>query len=93
MGLDNTTLEVIKVDNPESTGQCFTVMLSEWLKIVEPRPSWEQLFTALQKPSVGHAALVEEVKKKLGMVLESTVDCPLDCTKAGKIRTTYIELL
>ena len=90
MGLDVTSLNEIMEDNPDSTEKCFTDMLSKWLKMVEPPPSWEKLLVALKHPSVGHAELVDEVTKKLGIALESSVDGANCHTKTCKILATHI---
>lgn len=66
LGIKETTLKVIERDN-RVTKQCFTDMLSKWLKMVDPHPSWEKLIEALEKPSVGHKDLVKSVKKELGI--------------------------
>ena len=71
LGMDKTTLEVIRHDNHDKVKPCFREMLSEWLKMVDPRPSWERLVIALQDPSVGCADLAEHIEKKFGMTSDS----------------------
>ena len=61
-----TTLRVIERDY-DKTRRCFMEMLSEWLKMIDPLPSWERLFAALEQPSVGREDLVEVVKKEIGV--------------------------
>lgn len=72
LGIDETTLRVIKQDHRDDTEQCFTEMLSVWLKMASPMPSWEALLAALKQPSLGLEGLVVHVKKKLGLPLDST---------------------
>ena len=69
LGVEETTLRVIKQNNPEATKQCFTDMLSEWLKMANP--SWEGLIAALEQPSVGHEELARKVEAEIGVNLES----------------------
>ena len=40
--------------------------------MIDPLPSWEGLFAALEQPSVGRKDLVEVVKKEIG------VDTPVE---------------
>ena len=62
-----TTLKVIEQDNREVTKRCFTDMLSEWLKMINPLPSWEGLIAALNQPSIGHAKLAAKVEEEIGI--------------------------
>jgi hypothetical protein len=74
LGVDQTTLRVIEQDNHHVTRRCFTDMLSEWLKMIDPLPSWVGLVAALQQPSLGHHHVAKVVKKELGWNTEP--DCP-----------------
>ena len=67
LGVNQTTLRAIRQDNHHVTKHCFTDMLSEWLKMIDPLPSWEGLFAALEQPSVGRKDLVEVIKKEIGV--------------------------
>lgn len=49
---------------------CFTDMLSEWLKITDPLPSWEGVIAALKQPAIGHGPLARRLEKELGMTME-----------------------
>ena len=71
LGMDKTTLEVIRHDNHDKVKPCFKEMLSEWLKMVDPQPSWERLVIALQDPSVGCADLAKRIKKEFDMTSDS----------------------
>ena len=68
LGIDKTTLEVIRHDNHDKVKPCFREMLSEWLKMVDPRPSWERLVIALQDPSIGCGDLVGHIEKQFGIM-------------------------
>lgn len=69
LGVNQTTLRVIKQDNHDVTKHCFRDMLSEWLKMVDPLPSWEVLIAALKLPSVGHKNLAKTVEIESGMTV------------------------
>ena len=53
--IDPTTLEVIQMDN-RRTDDCFTEVLTKWLRSNKPLPCWKNLTTALQ--SVGIKVLL-----------------------------------
>ena len=59
--IDATTLEVIHMDN-RRTDDCFTEMLTIWLRSSKPSPCWKNLTTALQSV---------RIKVLLGMSLMS----------------------
>ena len=42
-------------------------MLSEWLKMVEPRPLWDGLLAALESPPVGREDLADQVRAQQGI--------------------------
>ena len=69
LGIDHTTLKVIKKDNASDTDACFTEMLSVWLKM-DPPPTWETLVAALKACSVGQRKLAKQLKKQLGLALD-----------------------
>ena len=48
LGIDATTLEVIEMDNPRRTDDCFMEMIITWLRNCNPLPCWKHLSTALQ---------------------------------------------
>lgn len=61
LGLSQATLQTIKNENPTDVKACFREMLSEWLKMVNPQPSWVGLLRSLKEPSVGHFDLVKKI--------------------------------
>ena len=67
LGVREVTLRIIKKSCDGEVGSCFTEMLSTWLKMVDPRPSWEGLIEALEQPAVGYADLAETVRAKQGI--------------------------
>ena len=49
--IDPTTLEVIQMDN-RRTDDCFTDVLTKWLRSNKPSPCWKNLTTALQSVEI-----------------------------------------
>ena len=47
LGIDATTLEVIKMENPR-IDDCLREMIKTWLRNCNPLPCWKHLSTALQ---------------------------------------------
>ena len=66
LGVDETTLDAI---NGKDDDTCFRMMISKWLKMAYPRPSWEVLVKALCSPSVGRRDIAEEIAEKYGVSL------------------------
>ena len=52
LGIDLGTLEAIKKDH-HSSEECFTAMLTTWLRMNDPVPSWRALVNALKSKPVG----------------------------------------
>ena len=55
-------LDVIKKDNIGQSGECFTEMLTLWLKRGDPPPSLSALATALKQPTVDEPQLAEDIQ-------------------------------
>lgn len=87
LGIHETALKVIKRDNPNDTAQCFTDMLSKWLMIVAPKPTWEGLIAALKQPSIKHRELAKKVKKELGI---DTGSDDSDEASGKNLKTSFI---
>ena len=62
-----TMLEVIKKDHSD-VNSCFREMLSTWLKMIDPPPSWECLMTALEHDSVKCGDLAESIRRRFGIL-------------------------
>ena len=58
LDIDPGTLDTIKRDNDNSDDR-FRAMLTTWLKMVNPKPTWEALAEALRSPTVGYEHLAE----------------------------------
>ena len=52
LDIDPETLDTIKGNN-DNIDDRFRAMLMTWLKMVDPRPTWEALAEALRSPTVG----------------------------------------
>ena len=59
-------LEVIEKEN-SAVQACFRKMLSTWLKMVDPLPSWEGLLTALEHDSVNCSNLARSIRQDFDM--------------------------
>ena len=46
-------LEAIKKNHNHDCGECFTQLLSDWLKRSSPTPSWKALIDALTSSAIG----------------------------------------
>ena len=54
--LSPNILEIIKKDNPGDCRACLREMLKEWMKQLEPPPSWRAIVTAIEFCSYHHLA-------------------------------------
>ena len=54
-------LEIIKKDNPLDCRACLKEMLKEWMKQVEPPPSWPAIITAIK--TCGYRSLARKLKR------------------------------
>jgi hypothetical protein len=59
--IDPGTLDVIEGNNKDIDRQ-FRAMLMTWLKMADPRPTWEALAEALRSPTVGCGHLADLIK-------------------------------
>ena len=58
LNIDSGTLDVIERNNMDIDDR-FRIMLTTWLRTVDPRPTWEALAEALRSPTVGCEELTE----------------------------------
>ena len=59
-------LRVIEKDCND-VNSCFREMLSTWLKMIDPPPSWECLMTALEHDSVKCGDLAKRIRQQFGL--------------------------
>ena len=64
-------LDGIKKDS-SSMKDCYTAMLKEWLKMIDPKPSWEGLLQALLQPTVGCGDLAAKIASEQDLSLPGT---------------------
>ena len=63
LGLLPHALEIIK-DNYSDVKQCFTQMLLQWLRQVDPPPTWSALAKALKHSYVNHPDIAQRIEKE-----------------------------
>ena len=73
LGITSEDLESIKKNNNSEIEHCFKDMLKEWLKMVDPSPSWEGLIQALRSPFVGCRHLAKKIAEEHKSIFFSTV--------------------
>ena len=66
-------LDVIKEKNLGNPDECFTELLTQWLRQVNPPPTWISMMTALRSPTVNLSAVAETVEREYGLNLESVL--------------------
>ena len=59
LNIDPGTLDSIEGSN-KGIDDRFRVMLTTWLKMIDPTPTWEALAEALRSPIVGHEQLAKQ---------------------------------
>ena len=62
LDMKTSDLKVIKKNHDEA-GLCFTEMLTDWLKRMNPPPTWEALVDALKSQTVGYEQLADTIEK------------------------------
>ena len=65
LGLRPPTLDSIKTNYSGDPSQCFCQVLNEWLKGVNPLPTWQAMANALKSPTVAHYHLAEQIQSEL----------------------------
>ena len=60
--LESGLLEIIKKDNPSDCRACLREMLTEWMKRVNPPPSWSAIIKAVKDS--GHSLLARTLRNK-----------------------------
>ena len=71
------TLKNIRSENPGNNGACLTGVLTEWLKGLNPVPTWTGLVEALKQPTVSQprlAAAIEGCYLNVAQLDDSTVN-------------------
>ena len=60
--LESGLLEIIKEDNPKNCRACLRDVLKEWLKQIDPPPSWETIIKAVK--DAGYRPLARTLREK-----------------------------
>jgi hypothetical protein len=63
---------------------CLREMLSEWLKQIDPCPSWEKLLSSIRHSTVGNPALAQKIGKEVGILESIPVSATHPSKQAGK---------
>ena len=63
LDMEISHLNVIRNKYRDEADFCFTEMLTDWLKRMNPPPTWEALVDALQSQMVGYEQLAATIKK------------------------------
>ena len=64
LDMKTSRLNVIRNNCHNEADLCFTEMLTEWLKQMNPPPMWEALVDALKSQMVGEEGLADTIEKK-----------------------------
>ena len=67
-----SVLETIKQNHHNEVDSCFTAMLTDWLKQINPPPTWKALADALNSSTVGYGELACTIEKTYCNKTEST---------------------
>jgi len=62
LGLKVPILDLIDTKYHGDPSQCFRDILKEWLRGIDPLPTWELVVIALKSPTVGEHQLAEEIE-------------------------------
>ena len=73
LGLSKVTVDSIHQQNSDPQ-ECLFGVLDEFVKQVEPLPTWRVILEALRNPLIGHSRLAQEIERK---------HCPLTLQQDG----------
>lgn len=65
LGQQVSTLDRIDAKYRGDTSKCFREVLTEWLKGVDPSPTWQAMVNALKSPTVAQYHLAEQIETEL----------------------------
>ena len=93
LGIHETELKVIQANHPNDVEACFTEMLSHWLKMIQPAPSYQALVEACSRPSVKCYKLASEIAKKHDIGIKRTNQYHKLLNRIVDIRISYIVMM
>jgi hypothetical protein len=88
LGVKERDLKVIEHDygdRAHGAQTCLREVLSAWLKMIDPPPSWERLLSSVGHSTVGNPALTQEIRQKVDIKAEDVPTRPSKHT--GKFKT------
>jgi len=65
LGQRASTLDSIDTRYSSDPSKCFCQVLKEWLKGIDPPPTWQAMVNALKSPTVAQHHVAEEIQTKL----------------------------
>ena len=65
LGLRFSTLDSIDARYSNDPSRCFCQVLKEWLKGINPPPTWHAMVNALKSPTVAQSHLAEQIQTEL----------------------------
>ena len=75
LGVKENALKAVEQDHTkDGVDVCLREMLSLWLKMINPQPSWEGLVAALEKPSVRLLELARKIREEFCVCEEADQD-------------------
>ena len=63
LGLAKVTVESIHMQHSDPQ-ECLFEVLDEFVKQLEPQPTWRVIVEALKNPLIGHSRLAKEIERK-----------------------------
>ena len=96
LGQRTSTLDSINIRYSGNPTECFREVLKEWLKGINPPPTWQAMVNALMSPTVAHRQLAEQIRTELSPSASAQPHLKLlglyDYFNF-RVRTTYTEFL
>jgi len=65
LGQHAATLDSIDATNSGDPSKCFRQVMKEWLKGIDPPPTWQAVVKALKSPTVAQGKLAEQIQTEL----------------------------
>ena len=65
LGLHASTLDSIYAKYSGDPSQCFRHVLKEWLKGVNPPPTWQAMINALESPTVAQYQVAKQIRTEI----------------------------
>ena len=63
LGVDDDFLETMKINHPDDCKACFMEVLKEWMKQINPPPSWLTIISAIEK-FPDYCSLTQSLRRK-----------------------------